>query len=483
MDDHILYWNEVALEANRVDFTFVPSNASGPQPEQGGPTLSSRALAIVHLAMYDAHAGAVNNPAILPRYLAVPASPANANPAAAVAAAAHTVLCALYPRQRAFFEARLLGAGLIGAGITEGHDFGLRVARAHLDDRKDDPDASDLQYSASMGKPHHRPDPQNPGQGFHAPHYGRDSRCFAVKDRHELNAPPATNQPAYLDALRQVRGKGIAPELMGTLPAGFDRRTVDETLVGLFWAYDGVRELGTPPRLFNQIVRRVAIEQNNGVDDNARLFALVNAAMGDAGVLAWEQKYRYDFWRPVVGLREHDASMGPVAPTPSSDIDEACDPLWLPLGAPATNSTASNFTPPFPAYPSGHATFGAAALHVARLFFKDKAGVNLLGNRSNDDLFPGSLVSDELNGMSRDNRGIVRPRHERKFDGGLWQMIVENGFSRVWLGVHWSFDAFALDAQGEPDLTHNVGGVPLGLAIAEDIWKFGGMKGPRKSPV
>jgi hypothetical protein len=58
-----------------------------------------------------------------------------------------------------------------------------------------------------------------------------------------------------------VRYKGIAPELMGTLPDGglkLEPRTVDETLIGIFWACDGAVGLGSPPRLYNQIVRRVA---------------------------------------------------------------------------------------------------------------------------------------------------------------------------------------------------------------------------------
>lgn len=80
--DHILYWNNVALEANRRDFSNVPDTDS-PSPEQNGPTLSSRALAIVHLAMYDAHAGVINNPATLPRYLVSPATPAGGASAAA----------------------------------------------------------------------------------------------------------------------------------------------------------------------------------------------------------------------------------------------------------------------------------------------------------------------------------------------------------------------------------------------------------------
>ena len=63
-------------------------------------------------------------------------------------------------------------------------------------------------------------------------------------------------------------------------------------------------------------------------------------------------------------------------------------------------------------------------------------------------------------------------------------MIVENGLSRVFLGVHWAFDAFALDRFGNPDLSHDrIGGVPLGFRIAEDIFRAGGRKAPKKSSV
>ena len=476
--DPILYWNNVALETNRRDFSNVPGTDK-PSPEQGGPTLSARALAIVHLAMYDAHAGVANNAALLPRYLPTPPDPVpGASAAAAVAAAAHACLSALFPRQKPHFNAAHLAAGLAGPGLAEGHAFGLAVGQAMLADRAGDPGASDNGYAASLHRGAHRPDPANPGQGFHAPFYGARSKGFAITARHELDEPPALGSTEYDKSLRQVRGKGIAPELMGTLPATFSKRTVDETLVGLYWAYDGPRELGTPPRLYNQVVRQVAIAKGNTVDDNARLFALVNAAMGDAGILAWDQKYIHDVWRPVLGVREHDASMGPAAPTPANNINDDCDPGWLPLGAPASNSADRNFTPNFPAYPSGHATFGAAAFHIVRLFYGVAAG-----NRAVDTVFTATFVSDELNGVTRDNAGAVRPRHVRKFPQGMWQMIVENGFSRISLGVHWSFDAFALDATGKPDVTRNIGGVPLGLKIAEDIFAAGAGKAPVKSTV
>ena len=41
----------------------------------------------------------------------------------------------------------------------------------------------------------------------------------------------------------------------------------------------------------------------------------------------------------------------------------------MPLGAPASNLNGPNFTPPFPAYPSGHAVFGGALFQTLRRFY------------------------------------------------------------------------------------------------------------------
>ena len=68
-------------------------------------------------------------------------------------------------------------------------------------------------------------------------------------------------------------------------------------------------------------------------------------------------------------------------------------------------------------------------------------------------------------------------------------MIEENGRSRVYLGVHWLFDAFVINAANAPDLAcmdsdgKFFGGVPLGLQIAEDIFQAGAGKAPKKSAI
>jgi hypothetical protein len=463
MNDSIMYWNAVALQANRVSH-------SNDKKEQTGPTLSARALAIVHLAMYDAYVAVAKPAGLAPYQPRLPAAPAGSTAAAAVAGAAYETLSALFPSQRADFDRKLADVGL---PTDPGLRFGRLLGAALVEDRSGDPKADDVGYVASNERGRHRPDPDNQ-QGFHAPFFGARSRGFAITARHELDAPPFDDDE-YIQALRQVRGLGVAPEQLGALPANLPARTVDQTLIGLYWGYDGAARLGTPPRLYNQIVARLALARGNTEAQNARLFALVNAAMADAAILAWDQKYKHDLWRPVLGIREHDPSTGPAASQASNDLSNDADIGWLPLGAPATNLVgAKSFTPPFPAYPSGHATFGAAAFHVTRLFY----GVPL-GDRKPDKLFEGlDFVSDELDGVSRDTRGTIRPRHVRSFPGGLWQMIVENGLSRVYLGVHWSFDAFALRQNGKPDLSRNIGGVALGLKIAEDIFQSGLQKSP-----
>ena len=169
------------------------------------------------------------------------------------------------------------------------------------------------------------------------------------------------------------------------------------------------------------------------VVQTARLLALVNVAMADAGIAIWESKYHYDFWRPVTGIRESEPGTGPSGLGDGNPATQG-DPEFSPLGAPASNLTGPNFTPPFPAYPSGHATFGGALFETLRNYY-------------GTDAIAFTFVSDELNGVTVDNQGNVRPLRPRSFSS-LSEAEEENGQSRIYLGIHWAFDKTEGIAQG-----------------------------------
>lgn len=115
-------------------------------------------------------------------YLANPPAPKpGADTDSAIAGAAHATLSALYPTQKAFFDARHAAEGLPGGQAgADGHAFGQAFAAAILALRQSDPELDDNGYAASVARRHHRQDPDNPSQGFYAPFYGARSRCFAV---------------------------------------------------------------------------------------------------------------------------------------------------------------------------------------------------------------------------------------------------------------------------------------------------------------
>ncbi len=468
MQDPILFWNEVAMEANREDHTGSMIGES-----QAGPTLSSRAICLVHLAMHDAYF-AVNGVLTIPTpttpkalYLASPPVFTGVNSAvtrsASVSGAAATMLATLYSLQRPFVEAKVAEICAINATDDAAFEFGRRIAKAILALRGDDDKVTpkDEDHASSPGRFRHRKDPFNPTQPYLGVAYGK-LKTFAVSAWQSLAAPPTG--AAYQTDLNEVAKKGGAPEANGT------NRTADETMIGYFWAYDGPMKIGTPPRLYNQILREVAKNLGNTEVQNARLFALVNCAMGDSGIHAWHYKYCYDLWRPVVGVREADSATGPAA-LADPTINVPCNPYWRPLGAPRSNELRPHFTPPFPAYPSGHATFGGAAFEAMRLFYRDQQALTFTDTQ--DDAIGFQFVSDEQNGRTTDGDGSVRTRHLRKFSS-LAAAMYENSVSRIFLGVHWRFDGTTgTNAKKMLEATDNIGGVPLGRAIARDIFNSG----------
>ena len=120
-----------------------------------------------------------------------------------------------------------------------------------------------------------------------------------------------------------------------------------------------------------------------------------------------------------MGVRKGDADGNPAT---------IGDSNWTPLGAPASNPRPgdTNFTPPFPSYTSGHATFGAAAFQILTRFYRR-------------DNIAFSFVSDEFNGVTKDADGQTRPRIKRSFQS-FTEAKLENAQSRIYLGIHWAFD-------------------------------------------
>jgi PAP2 superfamily len=431
--DRVHHWNMIAIDSSGLDHTPVAAGDTRVFGEQLGPGRSARAMAIVHVAIFDA----VN--AIARRYRSftgIPDAAPGASMDAAVAQAAHDTLVALFPSQKAHCDALLaeeLAAIPDGPGKTEGMTTGARAARAILARTADD--GSDYEepvmgvdFFTSDRPGNWRQDPISQLPLALGAYWGKVRPLVITSARaYRVPEPPDMASRAYTEAFNEVKRLGGDGVTTAT------ERTADQTLAAIYWAYDGTPSLCAPPRLYNQLV--VSIADQMGIDtvDLARLLALVNVAMSDAGIASWESKYHWQVWRPVTGIRESDRGTGPTG-RGDGNSRTVGDVAFTPLGAPASNLLGPNFTPPFPAYPSGHAVFGGVVFQTLR---------NVFGT----DAIPFTFVSDELNGVTADNQGNIRPLLPRSFQT-LSQAEEENGQSRIYLGIHWEFDKTAGIAQG-----------------------------------
>ncbi len=421
----VMYWNNATIRAVQFDYVPPAAGESRAYLEQPGPTAGSRAMAIVQLAVFDA-INAVGRR--YPSYAGVPRAPSDTSPAAAVAQAAHDALAALWPAQKARFDQWLANdlSGIpAGRAKWNGVDLGRRAAAAVLALRANDGSANTnrtvgVDYFPSNEPGRWRPDPVSMSTVALGVTWGQ-VRPFAVPsvDKFGVPPPPALTSAEYTNAFNQVKRLGGDGRITPTM------RTAAQTWAGIYWGYDGAPWLGTPPCMYNQIIQRIAQGRTTDPLELARLFALANVAMADAGIAAWNDKWRYDFWRPVTGIREADPGTGPTGKGDGNPNTHA-DPRWTPLGAQASNTRNPDFTPPFPAYPSGHASFGGAMFQTLRRFY-------------GTDRIAFTLTSQEWDGITRDNEGWVRPWKPRSYST-LSQAELENGNSRIYLGVHWQFN-------------------------------------------
>src|SRR5438309_2150368 len=431
--DSLHRWNVIAINATGLDHTPVAPGENRVFGEQLGPGRASRAMAIVHVAMFDALDAVVGD---YTSYTGTQAVPGPTSLDAAISQAARDTLTAMFPSQTATFDAYLAkdlalvrNAQQRANGIDLGHRAAAAILAMRLNDGSQVPEPRvGVDYFPSDQPGKWRQDPISLIPLALGAHWG-ECIPFVLESPSQFRAPPfpALTSPEYTAAYNEV--KRLGGDGVSTPTA----RTPDQTHTGIFWAYDGTPSLCAPPRLYNQITVHIADEMHLGTADLARLLALANTAMADAGMTIWEYKYYYDFWRPVTGIRESDLGTGPTG-LGDGNASTIGDPTFTPMGAPASNLTGPNFTPPFPSYPSGHGGFGGALFQTLRRFF-------------GTDSIAFTFVSDEFNGVTKDNSGNVRPYMPRSF-ANFSQAEEENGQSRIYLGIHWSFDKTQAIAQG-----------------------------------
>jgi hypothetical protein len=434
--DTLHRWNQIAINASGLDHTPVAPGETRTFGEQLGPARASRAMAIVHIAMFDAVNAIVGG---YESYTGVTGKGGAASLDAAISHAAHDTLVSLFPSQAPAFDNFLsedLARVASKSQKADGIDLGRRAAAAIL--------------ALRVGDGSEIAEPQvGIGPGFHetsnlAGHWRQDpislipialgahwSQCkpFVLQTTDQFRTPPPPDMASaeYAAAYNEVKNVGSDGIFTPT------QRTTEQTFAGVFWAYDGTPSLCAPPRLYNQIAVQIADQKRLGTPELARLLALVNVALADTAMAVWDSKFYWDFWRPITGIRESDPGTGPLGAGDGNSATTG-DPTFRPLGAPASNLVGPNFTPPFPAYPSGHAGFGGAMFEMFRRFYgTDKIGF--------------TFVSDEFNGVTKGSDGNVRPYMPRSFST-FSQAEEENGQSRIYLGIHWAFDKTEGIAQG-----------------------------------
>lgn len=270
----VLKWNRIAIDASGLDHMAVQPGESRTFGHQLGPTRSSRATAIVHIAMFEAINAITGG---YKSYTGMPRAEMSVSMKVAVAQAAHDTLVALYPSHAPTFDAKLaedLASVTDATASQNGVTLGQAAAQAILQMRAADGSDNTVAYVFSNDPGKWRVDPLNPGQSPLGEEWPQVTP-FALSSASQFRAPapPSIDSAEYAvayDEVKQIGGDGVITPTS---------RTEDQTQTGIFWAYDGTPSLCAPPRLYNQIAAQLAVEQGLDVVQLARLLALVNVAM------------------------------------------------------------------------------------------------------------------------------------------------------------------------------------------------------------
>ncbi|MEV0827611.1 DNRLRE domain-containing protein [Nonomuraea rubra] len=388
------YWTRMLLEAYK---------------EAGGaPGPLSRAGAMMYGAMYDAvhsiwgegRPYLLNVQAGLQRYGAA---------TTAIDHAAHTVLVSVWPQQKAFFDQALADAPQSSSTLPSAEDralgesIGLQTAQAMINARADDGYADTFAYTPGASPGDWQKTDLNEAA---TPHWGRVTPFGLARGDQFRPALPGgattmnglLGSQEYADNVNEVKQVGRADA-----PASV--RTTDQTTLAHFWANDLDNTYKPPGQLFEHTLIVTKAKSDLGTFQTSQLFALVALAMGDAGIAAWDAKYEtaVDLWRPETAIKNAHLDSRP---------DTEPEATWKPE---SKRTTGASFSPNFPAYVSGHATFAGAWAGVMKRYLGDTFAWTAT---TNDPFTPG--VTRTFTSFSA--------------------AATENALSRVYLGVHYRFD-------------------------------------------
>ncbi len=387
--------NDVFLQAVRV--------------HGGPPGPIARGAAMLHLAMHDAIVAITGTHT---PYVSGLVATGTESRSAAARHAAHGMLVHLYPAQQDIFDAELATVESSipnSANESAGRALGDASAAAMIAHR-----ANDGADAATPYVPNMRPGSWRPAAGASAatPNWGNVTP-FSIGGqtleqwRATFRPPLPVSASSVPDLLRSAAYTAQFNEVKDLGGVTSASRTPIQTDIAHFWANDLDGTSKPPGQLFS-ITKTLAVDEQLNLAETARLFALVAAAMADAAVVAWDAKYNsvLDLWRPDNAIQQAflDDNKNTVA-----------DPFWQPL---SVTYGGARFSPPFPAYVSGHATFAAAHGQMMANYFGTDAKTF---TATTEDPFYTGPPSRQYTTFSA--------------------AAVENGRSRVYLGVHYQWDA------------------------------------------
>ena len=361
-------WNEIARELAARYNVPPASNAEGkyPVPDAANPLADPkfpfanppyavRAFSYLSVAQYDALVAAWSYKyqykrvapskvdATIQVALPVSALPAYPSEDAVVAAASYTVLKAMFPGEVPFLDAKLtehrnsrLWAGMnVQSDLAAGIDLGSQVAAQVMARSKTDGmsnannqtlTAGFIEAAKGRGLSQVWTSQEIPVRPPLLPNYGSVTPWnfdAATKVKLRAVAPPALNSAEFTKALDELK-------------AIDKNQTREQARIANAWA-DGPGTY-TPPGHWNRTAANTAHEARYSEVRMARMLALANTAMMDAGICCWDTKFFYYYPRPQqYGVK---TSVG---------------------------------LPNFPSYVSGHSTFSAAAAAVLASIFPDRA--------------------------------------------------------------------------------------------------------------